>query len=181
MRLGLSLLFLTALFISACNYTQRIRDGKTAYERKQYAVAERMLKKEYRKAESRIQKGKIAFLLADSYWELNRSDDAISWYKIAYDNQYGLDALKQYAYSLKKAEQYPEAISAFKDLGLELGSPYEYKREIDACQKALKWLEKPSKSYSVAIADFNTRYADYSPVAYKNGEQLVITSDRVGS
>ncbi|MEN0004022.1 MAG: OmpA family protein, partial [Bacteroidota bacterium] len=41
--------------------------------------------------------------------------------------------------------------------------------------------EKPSKSYSVAIADFNTRYADYSPVAYKNGEQLVITSDRVGS
>jgi peptidoglycan-associated lipoprotein len=111
---------------------------------------------------------------------MNKSDEAISWYKIAYDNQYGLEALEKYAFTLKMTEQYQEAMFAFKDLGLELGSPYEYKREVDACQLALKLREKPSKSYSIELADFNTRYADYAPVPYKDA-QLVITSDRASS
>lgn len=180
MRKAILFLLLSVFFLAACNYTQRIRDGKTAFERKQYAVAERMLNKEFKKADSRIERGKIAFLLAESYEQLNESDKAIQWYKLAYDNQAGIEALEKYAFSLKKAQQYEEARQAFKDLGFELGSPYEYKREVEACTRALEWLEKPSQEYTVELTDFNTRYADYSPVLYKEN-QLVITSDRVAS
>lgn len=168
--------------VAACTYTQRIRDGKTAFERKQYAVATRMLEKEYKKAKSRIEKGKIAFLLGESYNAINKSDQSISWYEIAYNNQYGVDALKEYAYALKRAQQYDEAIQAFKNLGIEIGSPYEYRREILASDRAKTWTadKRLQAEYQVEVQSFNTGFADYAPVLYKD-RQLVITSDRKAS
>jgi hypothetical protein len=32
---------------------------------------------------------------------------ALNWYSQAYDNNYGADALKGFAYTLKKLERYP--------------------------------------------------------------------------
>ena len=180
-KLSFLLLMLT-LTVAACTYTQRIRDGRTAFERKQYAVATKMLEKEYKKSKSRVEKGKIAFLLGESYKEINKSDQSISWYEIAYNNQYGVDALKEYAYALKRAQQYDEAMQAFKELGIEIGSPYEYRREILASDRAKNWAkdERLQKEYNVEVQSFNTGFADYAPVLYK-GRQLVITSDRKAS
>lgn len=172
--------FFLLTFIVACTYTQKIRDGRTAHDRKQYAVAVKFLKKEYDKAKSRIEKGRLAYLLADSYQALNQSDQSIQWYRKAYDNQFGINALKDYAYSLKKAERYEEAALAFKELGLEIGSPYEYRKEIEACQAAIKWKKDNNLSYVVQLVDFNTGFADYAPVPFGNN-QLIITSDRKGS
>ncbi|MCI5081545.1 MAG: OmpA family protein [Saprospiraceae bacterium] len=171
------ILLLIIGLIAACSYTQKIRDGRTAHDRKQYAVAVKFLKKEYDKADSRIEKGRIAYLLADSYQQLNKSDQSIQWFRTAYDNQYGVDALKNYAYALKKAERYEEARSAFRELGLEIGSPYEYRKEIEACDAALKWLAEERKEYQVKLTDFNTGFADYAPVPFREN-QLIITSDR---
>lgn len=168
---------ISVLFFSACNYTQKIRDGKTAYEQKQYSVAQKLLKKEYNKAKSRIEKGKIAFMLAESYTAVNKSDESINWYEIAYNNQYGIEAQRKFAYTLKKAERYKEAAIAFKELGLEIGSPYEYRREIQACKLAEKWKKSKRVEYQTQLADFNSGYADYSPSLYKNNS-LVFTSDR---
>lgn len=179
--LGVLLIFLITT-IAACTYTQKIRDGRTAYERKQYSVATRMLGKEYKKSKSRVEKGKIAYLLGESYKALNKSDESISWYEIAYNNQFGVDALKEYAYALKQAERYEEAMQAFKDLGIEIGSPYEYRREILACDRAQRWSEseRMQAQYKIDVLPFNTGFADYAPVFYKDG-QLVITSDRKAS
>jgi len=124
MNKNLLLLFLgICTLVFACKYTQKITDGKTAFERMQYSVATEMLQKEYQKEKSRVEKGKIAFLLGESYKKINKNSSAIQWYKTAYDNQFGIDALKEYAYALKKNEEYGEAKRAFKELGLELGSP----------------------------------------------------------
>jgi len=101
----LSLYFLIALFISACTFTQKIRDGQTAFERKQYAVAAKMLSKEYNKSKSRIEKGKKAFLIGESYRRMNKNEASIEWYKIAYDNQFGIDALKEYAFAKRQQRQ----------------------------------------------------------------------------
>ena len=171
---------LLAFFVSACTYTEKIRDGQTAYDRKQYSVAVKMLQKEYDKSKSRVEKGQKAYLLADSYRELNKSDQSINWYQIAYNNQYGIDALREHAFALKKAQRYDEAIIAFKELGIEIGSPYEYRREINACLIAKGWTEIKYPEYKVDLLDFNTGYADYSPQLYKDN-QLVFTSDRKGS
>ena len=167
---------LTLTFLASCTYTQKIRDGRTAYERKQYAVAVDMLEDEYKKSKSRVEQGKIAYLLGESYEAINKSDQSIRWYQIAYDNQYGVDALKSYAYALKKAERYDEAKRAFKDLGIEIGSPYEYRREISACEIAMGWKELPPE-YEIEVMPFNTSNADYAPVLYPPNKML-ITSDR---
>ena len=173
--------FLTFLLFSACNFTQKISDGPTAVERKQYKVAIDLLDKEYKKSKSRVEKGKIAFLIGESYKNLNKSKQSIEWYLTAYENSYGVEALKEYAYALKRNEQYDEAIEAFKNLGIEIGSPYEYRREITACRQAKNWKEEGNKdTYTISLANFNSSKADYSPIIYQD-DQLVFTSDRSNS
>lgn len=167
---------LMAFFANSCTYTEKVRDGATAIEVKQYAVAVDMLQKEYEKSKSRVEKGRIAYRLGEAYKNLNKGEQSIRWFKIAYDNQYGWEALKEYAYALKQAERYTEAARAFKDLGIEIGSPYEYRREISACEIALGWQElKPE--FEIELLPFNTSKAEYAPALYPNG-RLVITSDR---
>jgi peptidoglycan-associated lipoprotein len=175
----LTIFLILASLIGACNYTQKVRDGRTAFDVKQYAVAANMLEKDYDKAKSRIEKGRLAFLIGESYKKQNKSDLSIRWYGIAYDNQYGVDALKEYAYALKQAERYQEAMQAFKDLGIEIGSPYEYRREISACEIALGWSKLPPE-YEIELMPFNSSASDYAPVFYRNN-QLVFTSDRPAS
>ena len=171
---------LFTLLVVSCTYTLKIRDGYMAHERKQYDAAIPMLKTDYQKAKSRLEKGKIAYLIADSYRGTNKLTEAIAWYRIAYDNQYGTDALKGYALALKQNEQYEEAIQSFRDLGIEIGSPYEYRREIRACELALDWKKEPFKPYQIRPTRFNSRHSDYSPTRYKDG-QIAFTSDRMGA
>lgn len=175
----LPLLALLFSFLGSCTYTEKVRDGKTAIEVKQYAVALDLLQKEYEKSKSRVEKGRIAFRIGEAYKNMNQSEQAIRWYKIAYDNQYGWESLREYAYALKQAERYEEAARAFKNLGIEIGSPYEYRREISACEIAQGWKELRPE-YEIEVMGFNSSRAEYAPVLYKNN-QLVITSDRASS
>ncbi|HFA50606.1 MAG TPA: flagellar motor protein MotB [Bacteroidetes bacterium] len=177
MKSVLTAILLFAVFASACTYTQKVKDGDFAFDRKQYAVATGLLEKEFKKEKSRVQKGKKAYLLGESYRLLNKPASASDWYKRAYDNGYGVDALKGYAFSLKAMQQYTEAMQAFKDLGIEIGSPYEYRREIAACKVALGWANEKRRAYRVQPVDFNSHSSDYAPSIYK-GRKLVFTSDR---
>lgn len=174
----LPLLIISTLL--SCNYTMKVRDGRMAYEVKQYAVAVDMLQKEYNKAKSRVEKGRLAYLLGLSYKELNQSDQSIDWFLTAYDYGAGVDALKEYAYALKRAERYKEAMDAFKNLGMEIGSPYEYRREINACEVAIGWKDIQYPEYEVDVMQFNSGAADYAPRLYKDN-QLVFTSDRTAA
>ena len=173
-------LFVLGLVMAGCTYTQKVRDGQTAIDRKQYAVAIPLLKKEFKKAKRRVEKGKIAYLLGDAYQATNQSDDAIRWYLQAYDYQYGVEALKAHAFTLKQAQRYDEAIEAFTNLGFEIGSPYEYRREVQACQIAKGWQQLKDQEYEVELMEFNSSFADYSPTRYKDN-QLIFTSDRKAS
>jgi peptidoglycan-associated lipoprotein len=165
----------------SCNYTLKIKDGKTAFERKQFSVATGLLQKDYAKAKTRTEKGKIAFLIAESYRILNTPQSAATWYKSAYENGVGADALKELAYTYKKQELYPEAAENFKNLGLEIGSPYEYKREIAACTTAKTWLSETAYSgYTVQNVEFNSASADYAPMGFE-AEKLIFSSDRAAS
>lgn len=174
-----TLLLFTAvlLTVSACTYVQKVQDGETAIDRKQYDVALGLLKSDYKKAKSRVEKGKIAFNIGEALKNTGQGAEAIDWYQIAYDNQYGADALKEYAFALKRAQRYTDAEQAFKDLGFEIGSPYEYRKEIAACKVAADWLKNPNPEYVVTETEFNSNKADYAPTPYKN-HSLVFTSDR---
>ena len=109
------------VLVAACNYTLSVKDGQTAYSLKRYADAVPMLEKEYNKAKSRAEKGRLAYLLGESFSHNGQPEPALNWYKIAYDNSFGPDALRGYAFTLKKMERYADAKNSFKDLGIEIG------------------------------------------------------------
>lgn len=178
MKTSSSFAFLLLLIIGivACNPTQQIKDGRLAIEQKQYASAIPLLKKEYNKAKSRIEKGKIAYALGTAYEQIQQAENAVDWYTIAYDSSVGIEALEGQARSLKKLERYKEAAVAYKELGLELGSPFEYRREIKACENAALWKTNPYPEHKVELATLNSRYSDYSPFIFQ--EELIFTSDR---
>jgi outer membrane protein OmpA-like peptidoglycan-associated protein len=172
-----NLLLILLLALPLLASAQKIRDGRLAFERKQYAVAAQLLEREFNKEKSRVEKGKLAFLIAESYRRMHQSPASVRWYSTAYDNQYGFEALREYAYALKRNQQYAEASAAFKELGLEIGSPYEYRKEINACQNAQDWLKNPDRSFRIRPAEFNSARSDYAPALLGN-QQLVFTSDR---
>jgi peptidoglycan-associated lipoprotein len=174
-------LFLVIVTIISCTYTIKIKDGRTAYERKQFARAIPMLKKEYGGAKLRSEKGQLAYMLGDALRRTGQDERSLEWFKTAYDNNYGADALKGQAYALKKLERYPEAREAFKNLGIEIGSPYEYRKEIAACNTAEAWLKDASDNgWKIEPAPFNSTQNDFAPANYADG-RLVFTSDRAMS
>jgi len=177
------LLFFVAWLVlnQSCSYTLPIRDGKTAWELKQYATAIPFLHKEYERANSRLEKGRIAYRLGDSYSRIGQPEKALPWFQNAYQNSFGPEALRGYAYSLKQAGRYQEAQEAFKNLGIEIGSPYEYRKEVTTCAIAQDWVAKAEQSgYLLQIAPFNSPHNDYAPVWAPDG-RLVFTSDRNAS
>lgn len=181
MRLTWLLLF--TAFVTACTYTAKITDGATAVDRKQYKAAVPMLQREYKKANTRREKGEIAYNLARSLVETGQDQEAIDWFQKAYDNNAGPKALEGKADALKRLEQFEEAIQVYTDLGFEIGSRYEYRKQIAGAEKAMNWQQQEQqgkkREYVVRPTPFNTRQADYAPVVL--GDQLVFTSDRAAA
>lgn len=171
---GLLLLLLSG----GCAYTLKVQDGDTAMDRKQYAQAVVFYKKDLDKARSRVQQGRIALKLADAHTRLNQPAQALPYYQMAWSAQAGVSALRGKAYSLKMLERYDEAMDAFRQLGEEIGSSYEYRREIQACETARRWQrEEKQNPFQVTPLPINSRYSDFAP--YPDGEgRLYFTSDR---
>jgi outer membrane protein OmpA-like peptidoglycan-associated protein len=137
-----------------------------------------MLESELGHAKSKAEKGQLAFLLGDAYRRTGQEEKALPWFKMAYDNQYGTDAMKAWAFSLKKTERYGEAKEVFKNLGIEIGSPYEFRKEVTACTIAEDWQKQsPTSGWTVELAPFNSPQNDFAPTFYADG-RLVFTSDR---
>lgn len=176
-------LFFLLCCLTACTYTAKITDGATAVDRKQYDVAVPMLQREYKKAKTRKAKGEIALNLGKALVETSDDEAAIDWYQKAYDNNAGPDALREKAAALKRLQRYDEAIQVYTDAGFEIGSKYEFRKDISGAEMAQKWLEEEAagkeREFTVSSAGFNSRQADYAPVAFE--ERLIFTSDRASA
>ena len=171
---------LALLLLAGCTYTAKITDGATAVDRKQYDVAVPMLEREYKRAKTRGQQGEIANNLAISYRETGRDAEAVEWFQTAYDNGVGPDALREKAAALKRLERYEEAIQTYTDLGYEIGSRYEFRKDIAGAELAMRLKEQQARQerpeYEVTPVSFNSPGADYAAVTYNDA--LVFTSDR---
>ncbi|MEM7105759.1 MAG: OmpA family protein [Bacteroidota bacterium] len=171
-------LFLGIAFFTGCTYTEKIRDGQTAYDRMQYSVAVKLLEKEFNRANATLDKANKAYLLGVSFREMNENERSRDWFKNAYDLQYGPEALRDYAYALKFNEEYEKAAKVFLQVGQEMGNPYKFKKESEACALAAEWVkQKPDNQYAVELLEFNSKNSDYAPSLYASN-QIVISSDR---
>lgn len=169
------------LSLTACTYTERIKDGKTAYARKQFNIAIPMLEEEFNKAKDSQLKGETAYMLGESYRRTHQTQSASDWYKRAQTQRYGKDTDLKYARMLQQLQDYDEARKAYQSAGRYAGNVRLYQEEMIACQKAKKWLSETDKNlYKVASLGTNNSATDFSPVMY-NADQLIITSDRAES
>ncbi len=166
------------LLLSACSPNTSPKDGTTAYERKQYHVAIPMLQREFERAKGRSEKGQQAYRIAECYRNIGNYSSALQWYSLAYQYNFGPEALKGQAHMLKRLERYAEAKEAFRNLSIEIGSPYEYRKEMTACDVALGWQELAKESgWSVQPVAFNSPQNDFAPAFYTD-DRLVFSSDR---
>ncbi len=170
------LLGLAAISLLSCSFTQNVKTGEVAYERKQYATAIDLLEKEYPKTSSKAQKSRKAFLLGQSYLKILDYKEAKQWLQIAVQSDYGVEALTMYAKVLKHLEEYDEAIEVYKQIAATSQRKQELDREISICRFAQELRDKP-KAYKINRLNQNTTVSEYAPVMYDN-QFLVFTSER---
>ncbi|MFT6149527.1 MAG: outer membrane protein OmpA-like peptidoglycan-associated protein [Saprospiraceae bacterium] len=175
----LSIGFLMTIFIAGCTYTQKIKDGASAYELKQYAVAIKMLPNEFEKAEGLDERSKLATMLADSYRVLNKPTQSKKWFLKSYELTGNPESLKNYAFALKELEEYGEAVKAFEDLITATGDAFLWRKEVAACQQSQGWIDNAEErsEYILENSNFNSSKTDASPTIYKSG-QVIFLSDR---
>jgi outer membrane protein OmpA-like peptidoglycan-associated protein len=164
------------LTIISCSFSQKIKDGEMAFERKQYAVALELLEEEYEKTKNEAQKARKAWLLGQSLMKLLEYEDAKSWYNKAIIHGYGVEALASFARVSKLLEDYEGAIDAYQKIGNITGRKQETDRDILLCRQALDYKAR-APEYEVERIFENSSVSDYSPVIYDE-QYLLFTSER---
>ncbi|MFZ1749887.1 MAG: OmpA family protein [Saprospiraceae bacterium] len=168
-------IYLVTLLFS-CSFSQKIKTGEMAYERRQYATAIGLLEPEYNESRSEAAKGRKAWLLANCYNRLLEYQESKSWYEKAVAANYGVEALAGYAKTAKILEEYELAIAIYQKLGEVSGRKQETDREILLCRQAMDYKSRKPE-YQVERIFENSTVSDYSPVLYDE-QYLVFTSER---
>ncbi len=167
------------LLVSACSTVKKIKDGRTAFQQKQYAIAIDYLNQDVVKAEGTDEYAEIAYLLGESYKNLNNSELSMKWYIEAAKSNYGPQAFWEMAYALKKNERYEDAILSFRRLDKMVDRRREIALEIEKCRQAQNWKsENQEHDYILEAITLNSNESDYSPSLWQ-GRNLVFTSDRL--
>ena len=173
-------LFLCLALVS-CLSTKQVKDGRTAYNLKQYAVAVPFLENEAASLDPEDPAyAEVSYLLGESYKNLNDSENSLKWYIESAKNDYGPEAFYEMAYMLKKNERYDDAILSFRRLVRILPDrSNELRKEIEKCTVAKNSLASiADESFVVAPLEINSNYAEYAPILFDQ-ETLYFTSDRL--
>lgn len=168
------IILVTTLAVS-CRTTGKVKNGRIAYQVKQYAVAVDLLDEEYRKAKTDAEKAELAYMLAKSHDILQNFDKALEWFDATDQYQNSQKSKRDLAFALKKNERYGDAISVFSEL-YNNDRQNEYLIQINICRKAEEELNAID-DYFIEPFKANSRYSDYSPVYYED-DFIVFSSDR---
>ncbi len=175
---NLTIAFLFLCF--ACSYQIKIKTGDQAYESKQFAVALNLYKTEFEQIENPKDKAYKAFRIGQCYKNVSNFEQSLKWFKKAYDLNYGLKALEEYAFALKNNGEYEAAISAFQELSEEIKNSTEFRKEINICKLNMQWKAQRSEFFFVLkkMSALNEKGSDYSPVITPDGSVFFV-SDRL--
>jgi peptidoglycan-associated lipoprotein len=166
------------IVVGGCSFTQKIRDGQTALELKQYAKAAKLFEEEYNRARTSPEKAQKAYDLGISYNLLRQFDQSSKWFKTSSDLGYGSDATAWYARTLMNLENYELAAKEFLKAGQLNNNERQYIAEINTSKIAFDWLKNADQSpYKIHKLNFNSAFFDYAPSPFDDGK-LFFTSDR---
>ncbi len=172
-------LLLISIVLLSCSFNQKIKDGESAFERKQFAVAIDLLEAEIKDTKNENSKARKSFLLGKANMQVLDYDQAAAWFRKAVDLNYGAEALGNLASTLKTMEKYQEAADLYRKIGQQTGRTQENNREALLCDQA--YVAKQKKSdYTIEKLFENSSVSDYSPVIFDR-DFLVFTSERAES
>jgi peptidoglycan-associated lipoprotein len=168
------------LLICSCSYQIKIKTGDQAFQNKQYSIAQSLYLSEFDQSDQIKEKSYIAFKLGQSYKYVSDFGQSMKWFKIAYDLNYGLKALEEYAFSLKNNGEYEAAIQAFEELSNEVTYSSEIRKEITICKLNIQWKSQRDEFYYHLrnYTEINELSSDYSAVKDPLG-LIYFVSDRL--
>ncbi len=166
--------------INSCSYQIKIKTGDQAFQSKQYSIAQNLYHTEFEQTNNQKQKAYIAFKLGQSYKYVSDFGQSLKWFKIAFDLNYGLKALEEYAFALKNNGEYEAAIAAFQELSIDIALSSEIRKEITFCNLNIQWkLQQNDQNYSLTkLKAVNELSSDYSAVKDPLGV-IYFVSDRL--
>ncbi len=139
--------FLSLFILASCVRMEKIVDGETAYDRKYFSDATRLLEDEYNSVRDDQTKAYKAYLLAKSYKKMGQVRNAASWLKKSYDAYPSEKTLEEYAYTIKMLGEYDQAILVYENLSAS--DRARSLAEIAVCRNAKKWVATPNPKYEV--------------------------------
>lgn len=170
-------LFFWALFVFSPVYGQEqpsLRErADRLYHEYQYAKAAPIYLK--------LVEGKKPFLhdferLADSYYKMNRYQEAEKWYaELAKHKDSGVENLLIYAKVLKQNSSYVEAKNVFLEYAEKTGDKLAVANEIAGCDSALVWIANPTLHTLLNEEGINTERSEFS--AYPIGGKVYFASE----
>ncbi len=174
------IILMIAFLVWGCTTTEKIVDGRSAYERKRYAQAIQYLLPEFEEARNPMAKGELAFMLGDSYDHIGFYADAQNWFYRAYDLNYGLEALLRYADLSSKIGQYGEAGAAYQLLADETNNLDRFQKFILAASQAQQWKAHSEQQPHLKVVNMQALNSPKSDVLNQvfSSEHILFSSDR---
>ena len=127
-------------------------------------------------------KAEIIFNVANSYRLVKDSKHAEMWFRKAIKRNYSSPIAVLYlADALKAKQEFEEAITEYNKYKSLVPDDPRGDSGVEACNKALDWMEKPTRYKVNPMYYFNSRESDFAPAYGKDDYKVVIfTSSREG-
>jgi tetratricopeptide (TPR) repeat protein len=166
----------------SCRTSKEIRDGRTAFESKQFAVAVDLLNTEFNNEKDDLKKAELAYLLGESYRQNNETSESVKWYDKAVELGYGPKALYEMGYGLKKLQKYGLAARYFEEILKTSDRTNEIQQEIRKCREAERLQNSGlSSEYEIELMSLNTSASEYSPYLFSDQELLFVNDNNTSS
>ncbi len=177
------LIFAIAVSAAFGQKSRRSAKAYEAYEAGEYKVAVDLLKDAYNQTSNKEEKNEIVFLIAESFFRTNEPRKAEMWYKKAISRGYSRpEVYLKYAESMKKNEEYEEAIAQFQKYKELVPDDPRGENGILSCELAMEWMSNPNGYEVENMKFFNSRELDFSPhYAREDYGVVYFTSSRDGS
>ncbi len=175
------LIILFISFLCACSSKKNLKLAYTSYEIGEYSLAIEKFRNAYKKSKgSGMKKAEIAYHLAEAYRTMGEYAKAAIWYRNAIRRKYPENRAMLYFADCSLADQEFERAKEWYQNYLD-SVPGDGKalNGLKACEKAMGWINKPSRYVVNVVKELNSKYRDYAPAYVREKDnELVFTSSQ---
>ena len=179
-------LFVMMLTITSINAQKNfMKEADVDYKNESYFEASQKYIKSAAKLKKAKDKGKAYFYAGECYRHMLNHEEAQKHYQKAIDLGYdNIDPIvfKNFAEMMRQQGDYKDAITQFSKYIAIRPADQQAKLWKESCDKALEWIESPTRYIVENESQLNTDYYDFSPAFYDSkNTSLVFSSSRPAS